>query len=126
LRAPAESVVLPARSATDSSSGRIVGANFELAYDFGLYSNPLDDRVSKPGYRVRVLEIDGRTAKLVSHDLVDSGGRFIGIHFTRIESTPIGPLLLTVTSTGGSEEKLAEIETIYRSIRIVGTRPRTD
>ena len=116
LRAPDGSRLRPGHG-TDSLTGTIEVPGFELAFDYGLYSNSLADVGETPGYRAQQIRVDQQDAKLVTFEVSEGGGRFVGIHFPRVRQSTLGSLRLSVTCTVANDADVQLIERIYRSIR---------
>lgn len=109
-----------ARDGKDSAAGRFETPAFTLAYDYGFYSNPLNDASHAERYATRDLVIDGRKAKTVSYYAPGhSAARpyFIGIHFPNVKPSAQGSIRLTVYASVAAAEDYDQIIRIFESIR---------
>ena len=79
----------------DSEVAGWASARSELAFDFGAYSNPLDDSLHNAG-TICHTAIGGRSVRIVIY--LDSSGRFaVGAHWPRLASSSLGPVALTIS-----------------------------
>ena len=119
LMAPAGTKYRPAKG-IDSMIGTFVTPGFEMSFDYGGYSDPLNAEAGDKGYTARDLPINGKVAKLVTaYSPQRSPDRpyFIGVHFSDLEKSAIGSIKLTISSNLKNKNDYATLETIFRTIR---------
>jgi hypothetical protein len=68
----------------DSYVGKFTGDGIVLHFDYGLYSNPLDEATA-PKYTVTHEEIEGRKAKIVSPRV--PGTRLTAVYFSKVRDS---------------------------------------
>ena len=103
----------------DSFVGVFSNKNFKMKFDYGLYSDPLDDRGSKTE-----INVDGKPAWIVRSSTPGSTNKasnFIGIHFPEVEQTFLGTTKLTIITSPEKEEDYEAIEKIFRSIKFINS-----
>ena len=78
----------------DSEAGAWSGPRSTLSFDFGAYSNPLDDSLSTSGTVCQAV-IDGKPARIVTYR--DTSGQYaVGAHWSGLRSSELGPVSLTI------------------------------
>ncbi len=105
----------------DSFVGSIRSQKFELTFDYGLYSNPLNTNDGSHSNREKTqILVDGRTAKLVYNSTADTLNEhpwFIGMHVPEIAQTVIGSTKLTITCFPDHKDDYELIKKIFSSIK---------
>ena len=79
--------------AKDSSVGEYRNSNIHLRFDYGWYSDPLDNYSRKPGYQEVKVEIDGKRAKVVTFHNTEENEDFkyvAAVHFVRVRDDKTG------------------------------------
>jgi hypothetical protein len=118
LRAPAGTEFRPLKG-IDSFVGSFAAPDFELSFDYGLYSNPLNDMSGDDAYKTQDVLVDGKTAYIVTAyapRLSADRPYFIGIHFPKIKMTNMGPTKLTVFGLLETADDYTVVEKIFRTI----------
>ena len=100
FRAPTDLKPVPVQG-KDSFVGNYASPTLEVTFDYGWYSDPMD----REGYASRAVQVDGKSARLVTKDDV------VAIHFPKIT----GETKLTMSvRLKGADPKTAE--TLLQSI----------
>lgn len=116
LRVPADCTPVDVQG-IDSEVGRFVGDDLEIAYDFGVYSDPLTHPPDEAD--VETVDVAGRACRLITYDIVDEADweRVVAVHVPAIDEQ--GP--------GDQERKLTlrmrcrDAEAVAVARRIVGS-----
>ncbi len=119
LSAPAGTTYTPGQG-IDSMIGSFDAASFQLNFDYGAYSDPLTHLHDNDGYQTREVEVDGRTAIIVSAyapAYSDQQPYVIGIHFPNLGQSVVGTQRLTVYTMLETPDDFAMIEQIYGTIQ---------
>lgn len=99
----------------DSEIGGWKSPSVRLMYDYGAYSDPLRDSLSRSGV-VCDQEIGDRRARLVSFH--DSTGHYrVGAHWPNVRGSSIGPLSLTITGVARDAAARDSLVAIMWSVR---------
>ncbi|MFP6892920.1 MAG: hypothetical protein VCA18_04165, partial [Opitutales bacterium] len=77
FKAPPDLKNIPVQG-IDSQVGKYESPSMLLTYDYGWYSNSLRDE-KKPGFSSNIVQIDGKTAKVVTFDGVAA------VHFPKVK-----------------------------------------
>ena len=89
----------------DSAVGRFTGTGFELSYDYGWYSNPLDDK----RYQRVEEKVDARTC------FVATGDGFVGVYFPAVYAwDPTIKLQVSIKLSGMDKDAALRV---IRSVR---------
>jgi hypothetical protein len=105
FRGPSDLEAIPVQ-AVDSGVGRYANADLVLSYDYGWYSDPLEP-AGQPGYQSESVEIDGRTARIVTFE------GHAAVHFADLGES----MRLTVLVELKQPSARADALEIFRSIR---------
>jgi hypothetical protein len=119
MKAPPGTVFKPGQG-TDSNVGAFEVPGFQLAFDYGVYSNSLNQDSGDQDYQARETEIDGKAARIVTaYAPHRASGRpyFIGVHFPRVGETSLGSIKLTVSGSLVKKEDYSIVEMIFSTIR---------
>ncbi len=119
LMAPAGTKVHPGKG-IDSFVGSIEAPDFKLSFDYGRYSNPLNDMSGDAKYEIRNVVIDGKAANVITAyapRFSTDRPYFIGIHFPEIEKTVVGATKLTVFSLLETADDYTVVEKIFETIQ---------
>lgn len=119
LMAPAGTEFHPAEG-IDSFVGSFEAPDFKLSFDFGRYSNPLNDLSGDAKYEIRNVLIDGKAANIVtaySSRFSTDHPYFIGIHFPEIKKSVLGSTKLTVFSLLETADYYSVVEKIFKTIQ---------
>jgi hypothetical protein len=109
FRAPPDLVEHPVQG-KDSFVGKYESPMFELSFDFGRYSDPLE-REDYKSWKFRKTTIDGKGAKIGHSD------SRMAIHFPQvIANTKLGDIKLSMFAKLKQPEAKETAETIFRSI----------
>jgi hypothetical protein len=80
----------------DSEGGAWQSSRAQISFDFGAYSNALDDSLTTSGAICRV-KIGGRSARFVIYRDI-SGQYAVGAHWRDFPSSSLGPVSLTLSA----------------------------
>lgn len=120
LKVPS-SMVLEA-GGIDSQAGSLQDASFQLGYDFGAYSDPLDAVAGATEFKTRQGTLDGKPARYVSFGRVGKNGQkqfCEGVHVPVVRapvSADFGPVKLTMLVCGDASTTGAMAEQIFTSV----------
>jgi hypothetical protein len=118
LAAPPGTRFEPGRGA-DSLVGTLVGPNFKLQLDYGVYSDPLTDQSRFMTYWAEKILVDNKPATIV-HATVASPStdpaRFIGLHVPQLGKSGLGALSLTLSSVVSDSEQQGILDRMFGSI----------
>lgn len=92
----------------DSYVGEYKSQSMNLSFDFGMWSNPLDDS-SQPQFQQLVTEINNEPAKIVLYTAPQTQTEynyFAGVHFPS-EKNPTGKLTMSVRCKDSESQKTA-------------------
>ena len=123
LRAPAGTGYRPGQG-IDSLVGVFAAPQFDLSADYGLYSETLTQGQGKAQYRERMVEVDGRPAKLVTAfapELAADKPYVIGLHVPDVKRSILGALKLTLMANVDPPDRFATVERIFSTIRFLET-----
>jgi hypothetical protein len=101
--------------AIDSYVGQFHNARMEISFDYGVYSNPLDDS-NKSDHRSELIEIGGKQTKIVMYVESSSDSPlkyFAGVHFPDLG----GQSKLTMTARCRDRDGQAIAKKIFESVR---------
>ena len=104
----------------DSFTGRIEAPDFELSFDYGSYSDPLNHISDDAKYETHNVLIHGKAATIVTAYAPRFSADhpyFIGIHFPKIKTTAMGKTKLTVFGLLETPEYYTVIDKIFRTIQ---------
>jgi len=102
----------------DSFVGEYKGDSISLSFDYGLYSNRLENN-GQSGYVARKERIGGKDAKIASFQERYTGNPFehaIGVHFPHVAGKEIR---LTVFATCKTTNDYETAKTIFRTLKFV-------
>ncbi len=119
LMAPAGTEVHPAKG-IDSFVGSIEAPDFSLSFDYGRYSNPLNDMSGDAKYEIRDVVIDGKAANVITAyapRFSTDRPYFIGIHFPEVKKTAVGSTKLTVFSLLETADYYTVVANIFETIQ---------
>ena len=117
--APAGSEYRPG-TGNASISGTIVTPDFTLWFNYGRFSNPLNNMRRYADRQSQNIEVDGRSAFIVIGGLphfATARPNFVGIHFPSVAKNSRGAIKLTVTGRLRSQDNVALALRIFRTIR---------
>jgi hypothetical protein len=101
----------------DSFVGEYKGESIYLNFDYGMYSNGLEDAGSGSNYISKIERIDGKKARIAAFDFPNYGipfGYVVGIHFPEVAAKGIR---LTIVASCKTKEDREAAATILRTIR---------
>ena len=106
-------------TSTDSQVGLFTNEVIRLQFDYGWYSDPLNQKsiVKQPNYRRKNLEVDGRRAYIITYTKGENNQGFphsCAIHFPNLGNHAD---TLTLQSYCRSTNQFKLIERSYRSIQ---------
>lgn len=119
LMAPAGTSFRPGK-AIDSNAGEIVTPDFTLSFDYGLYSNPLNDMSRYTNHETHDARVDGKPALIVTANtprFPTDRPYFIGIHFPKVKTSILGAVKLTIEGQLDVEDRYTTVERMFRTIR---------
>ena len=100
----------------DSHVGQFGSEKIKLIFDYGMYSDPLDDEKGMPNLTVRKERIDGRRTKIVSFRKSESDF-VLAVHFPKAGPGYKGGRKLTLYTDCVSESEYDTVMKIFRSIK---------
>ncbi len=114
----------------DSLVGVLELPDAQLQFDYGAYSDPLEQGQHDQDYRTQKVEFGGREAQIVTaHAPQRSPTRpyLIGIHFPTVEQSALGPIKLTISGFVKSTNDYRLIKRVLSTIRFPSAKDsRTD
>ena len=123
LYAPPGTTFRPERG-IDSFVGGFDGPNFKITFDYGAYSNQLDDEVADASYRVEHFGAGGQLALFVIGPSKGQDGcandKEVAAMFVRgVGKNTIGSNLLMILACMDSEKQTGTVRSIFRTIRFL-------
>ena len=121
LRAPPGTSYKPGQ-VIDSLVGVFTSPEFELASDYGLYSNSLTQWQDNAQYVERAVEVDGKPAKLVTAyapEVTAERPYLIALYVADVKRSSLGGVKLSLIASVASPDQFATIEQIFGSIRFL-------
>ncbi len=103
----------------DSFTGSLVGPDFELSFDYGLYSSPLTEHASDESYQVERILVQGKKAHIITSyvpGISSDAPYFIGIHFSELEESSQGTMKLTINGSVASNDDYDVVKNAFISI----------
>ena len=101
----------------DSTAGLIEGPGLILAFDYGVYADPLTADPNRRFTRQEPVVVDGRIGTLfVWPDPKRSGDSRLGLHIPIVTQTPLGPTRLTLVSDLAAPDDEARIRSMIATI----------
>lgn len=104
----------------DSFVGTFKTPDFELSFDYGLYSNRLDDLSTGTDPEVHTILIDDKNARIVTMQTTvysKDHSHFIGVYIPDLKQTMLGSLSLSITCSLENDDLYPIVEQIYKTIR---------
>jgi len=99
----------------DSEVGGWEAPSIKLWYDYGAYSNPLVDSLSRSGV-VCTPTIGGRRARLVLFR--DKTGEYaVGVYWAKVKASSVGPLALMITGVARDSAGRDSLLAVLWSVR---------
>lgn len=110
---PAE-VQLHEGQSVDSLAGVLNGDRYQITYDYGRFSEPVEDNRTLPGFAVKDARIGSRRSKIASFR---DDGNELGLPFARLLRVEDGGNALTLRVSCRDEAACSIADAIFESVQ---------
>lgn len=104
----------------DSFVGRYKGDRLALQFDYGLYSNTLQDLREDPRYEAETVEIDGRQAVILTGPANTGDGLCAAMYVVDRENPKVA---LEMDGCANGYAGMVQLQRLFRSVRFIRSAP---